>query len=163
MISIIVAMAKDNVIGIENRLPWDLPEDMKWFRRHTLGKAVLMGRSTYESIGKPLPQRRNLVLTRDVDYRAPGCTIVHSDDEVLAAAGEGELMVMGGESVYRQWLPRAQRLYLTEVHASIAGDAWFPPFDRREWREIERCEHATDERHAYPCSFIILERLPPNA
>ncbi|MGE0082750.1 MAG: type 3 dihydrofolate reductase [Thiohalomonadaceae bacterium] len=159
MISIIVAMAEDNVIGIENRLPWNLPEDMKWFRRHTLGKAVLMGRSTYESIGRPLPDRRNLVLTRDADYQAPGCTMVHSDEEALAVAGDGELMVMGGESVYRQWLPRAQRLYLTEVHARIAGDAWFPPLDRREWREIERHEHAADERHAYAYSFVILERI----
>lgn len=159
MISIIVAMAEDNVIGIENRLPWSLPEDMKWFRRHTLGKTVLMGRNTYESIGKPLPDRRNLVLTRDMAYQAPGCTVVHSDAEALAAAGDGELMVIGGASIYEQWLPRAQRLYLTEVHARIAGDAWFPAFDRREWREIERHDHAADARHIYSFGFIILERI----
>lgn len=158
MISLIVAMAEDNVIGIENRLPWNLPEDMKWFRRHTLGKTVLMGRATYESIGKPLPERRNLVLTRDMDYQAPGCIVVHSDEEALAAAGEGELMVMGGASIYAQWLTRAQRLYLTEVHARIAGDAWFPALDRREWHEIERHDHTADARHAYPYSFVILER-----
>jgi dihydrofolate reductase len=163
MISIIVAMAEDNVIGIENRLPWRLPEDMAWFRRHTLGKTVVMGRSTYESIGRPLPERRNVIITRDPAFTAPGCVVAHSLDEALAAAGEGEVMVIGGASVYRQLLPRADRLYLSEVHAHIDGDAWFPPIDRREWRETERHEHPADARHAHAINFVILERIHPPA
>ncbi len=163
MISIIVAMAEDNVIGIENRLPWSLPEDMKWFRRHTLGKTVVMGRSTYESIGKPLPDRRNVIITRDPAFTAPGCVVVHSVDEALAAADSGEVMVIGGASVYRQLLPHADRLYLSDVHAHIDGDAWFPAIDRREWRETERHEHPADGRHAHAVSFIVLERVRPPA
>jgi dihydrofolate reductase len=163
MISIIVAMAEERVIGIENRLPWSLPEDMKWFRRHTLGKTVVMGRSTYESIGRPLPDRRNVVITRDPDFKAPGCDVVHSVDEALATAGDGEVMVIGGESVYRQLLPHADRLYLTEVHARIEGDAWFPAIDAAEWHETERHEFSADARHPHALSFIVLNRNKPPA
>lgn len=158
MISIVVAMADNGTIGIENRLPWRLPDDMKWFRRHTLGKRVVMGRRTFESIGKPLPDRENVVITHDPGFTAPGCKVVHALDEALALPGEGEVMVIGGESIYRQTLPRAGRLYLTLVHAEVHGDAFFPAFDMGEWREVEREERPADDRNPYPHSFLILER-----
>ncbi len=159
MISTIVAMAENRVIGIENRLPWHLPGDMKWFRRHTLGKPVVMGRKTFESLGRPLPERTNVVVTADASYRADGAVVVHSIDEAMVAAGSAEeVMIIGGESFYRQLLPRSQRLYLTLVHAAPAGDAWFPEFDWAEWQEVERTDCGADERNPYAYSFLILER-----
>ncbi|MGM0593752.1 MAG: type 3 dihydrofolate reductase [Pseudomonadota bacterium] len=159
-ISLIAAMADDRAIGIENRLPWKLPVDMKWFRLHTLGKPIVMGRKTFESFGgRALPQRTNIVITSDERYKAEGAVVVHSIDEAIAAAGDvEEVMIIGGESFYRQMLPRAQRFYLTEVHGSFEADAWFPEFDRDEWQEVERTEHPADEKNPYACSFIILER-----
>ena len=159
MISTIVAMAENRVIGIENRLPWHLPGDMKWFRRHTLGKPVVMGRKTYESLGRPLPERTNIVVTGDASYQAPGAVVVHSVAEALtAAAGADEVMIIGGESFYGQLLPQSQRLYLTLVHAAPDGDAWFPEFDWNEWREIERTDCDADDSNPYAYSFLILER-----
>jgi dihydrofolate reductase len=159
-ISLIAAMADDRAIGIENRLPWKLPADMKWFRRHTLGKPIIMGRKTFESFGgRPLPERTNIVITHDETYRADGAVVVHSIDEAIAAAGEvGEVMIIGGESFYRQMLPKADRFYMTRVHGCFEADAWFPEFDEGEWREVAREEHAADEKNEYGCSFIILER-----
>jgi dihydrofolate reductase len=159
MISIIVAMAENRVIGIDNRLPWHLPGDMKWFRRHTLGKPVVMGRKTFESLGRPLPERHNIVVTADRTYQAPGATVTYSIDEALAAAGDvAEVMIIGGESFYRQLLPQTHRLILTLVHADVAGDAWFPEFDWTDWREVERGDHAADANNPYAFSFLILER-----
>lgn len=159
IISLIAAMADNRVIGIENRLPWNLPADMKWFRQHTLGKPVLMGRKTFESIGKPLPNRTNIVVTRDAGWTAPGCVVVKDIDAALRAAGDAtEVMVIGGASFYAQMLPRAQRLYLTLVHAEIEGDAWFPEINFAEWQEIERHDHVADEANAYPYSFVIYQR-----
>ena len=158
-ISAIVAMAENRVIGIENRLPWHLPGDMKWFRRHTLGKPVIMGRKTFESLGRPLPDRLNIVVSADDAYAAPGAVVVGSIEAALAAAGDApEVMIIGGESFYTQMLPRSSRLYLTLVHAEVAGDAWFPPFDWSEWREIERTDCPADEHNPYPYSFLVLER-----
>lgn len=159
MISTIVAMAENRVIGIENRLPWHLPGDMKWFRRHTLGKPVVMGRKTFESLGRPLPERTNIVVTADHAYQAPGAVVVHSIEDALHAAGTAEeVMIIGGESFYRQLLPLSQRLYLTLVHAAPQGDAWFPAFSWDEWREVERTDCAADEKNPYAYSFLILER-----
>lgn len=158
-ISIIVALAENRVIGIENRLPWHLPGDMKWFRRHTLGKPILMGRKTFESLGRPLPERHNIVITGDATYQAPGATVVHSIAEAMHAAGNvPEVMIIGGESFYRQMLPQADRLILTLVHAAVDGDAWFPAFDWDEWREVERGDHPADDSNPYAFSFLILER-----
>lgn len=157
-ISIIVAMAQNRIIGVNNSLPWHLPGDMKWFRRHTLGKSVVMGRKTYESIGKPLPDRSNIVVTRNPEYTAPGCTVVTSIDAALEAAGEGEVMIMGGADLYRQMLPRADRLYLTLVHTEIEGDAFFPEIDWDQWREEERQDCVHDERNPYDYSFLVLSR-----
>jgi dihydrofolate reductase len=159
-ISLIWAMADDRVIGIENRLPWKLPADMQWFRKHTLGKPIVMGRRTFESFGsRTLPQRTNIIITSDRDYRAEGAVVVHSIDEALQAAGQvEEVMIIGGMSFYEQMLPRADRLYMTLIHASFEGDAWFPEFDLGQWREVAREDHEVDEKNAYPYSFVILER-----
>lgn len=160
IVSLIAAMAENRVIGIENRLPWKLPADMKWFREHTLGKPIVMGRKTFESFGaKPLPQRTNIVVTSDPDYRAEGAVVVHSIDAALKAADSApEVMIIGGASFYEQMLPRADRIYLTLVHHNFEGDAWFPEFDHTHWRETRRIEFSADEKNPYDCSFLILER-----
>ena len=159
-ISLIAAMAEDRVIGIENRLPWRLPADMKWFRQHTLGKPIIMGRKTFESFGgKPLPERLNIVITRDLDYQAPGAVVVHDIEQAITAAGDAdEVMIIGGASFYEQMLPRADRLYLTFVHTRVDGDAWFPAYDAQQWRELERHDQPADDKNPYPHSFCIFER-----
>ncbi len=159
-ISLIWAMADDRVIGIENRLPWKLPADMAWFRRHTLGKPIIMGRKTFDSFGgRPLPQRTNIVVTRDRGYAPEGAVVVHSIDEALAAAGDvDEVMIIGGASFYEQMLPHADRLYITQVHGAFEGDAWFPEFDMTTWHELGREEQPVDEMNANACSFITYER-----
>ncbi len=160
LISIIAAMTDDRVIGINNSLPWKLPSDMKWFRQKTLGKPILMGRKTFESFGaRPLPERRNIVITRDQAYQVEGAIVVHSVEEALQAAGDvKESMIIGGASFYAQMLPQARRMYLTQVHTEVTGDAWFPEFDESQWRQVERIDCDADERNAYAHSFIILER-----
>lgn len=158
-ISLIAAMDENRVIGRDNALPWRLPADMRHFREVTMGKPLLMGRKTFESIGKPLPGRRNIILTRDPDYQAPGCEVVHTLDEALTAgAGGGELMVLGGADLFAQLLPRAARLYLTEIHACFSGDAWFPAFNKGEWMETGRSNHAADEKNPHAYSFVTWDR-----
>lgn len=160
MISIIAALAENRVIGINNTLPWRLPNDLKHFRRLTTGHAIIMGRKNYESIGKPLPERTNIIITRNRDYRADGCLIAHSLDEAMALAkNDPEIFVIGGAEIYRTALARSDRLYLTRVHATIAGDTYFPEFDETEWQEISRERHAADERHAFDYSFVVFERI----
>ena len=163
-ISIIAALAENRVIGVNNALPWRLPNDLKHFRRLTTGHAIILGRKNYESIGKPLPERTNIIITRNRDFRADGCLIAHSLDEALALAkNDPEIFVIGGAEIYRAALARTNRLYLTRVHATIAGDTYFPEFDETEWREISRERHERDERHAYAYSFVVLERIKPTA
>jgi dihydrofolate reductase len=159
-ISMIAAMTDNGVIGIENRLPWKLPNDMKWFRQHTLGKPIIMGRKTFESFGsKPLPDRTNIIITRDENYQAKDSVVVHSIEEALQTAGEvEEVMIIGGASFYEQMLPRADRLYLTFVHANIEGDAWFPQIDFSQWHEVERIDCEADEKNSLAHSFVILDR-----
>jgi len=160
LVSLIVAMAQNGVIGRANALPWQrLPEDLKRFRAFTLGKAVLMGRKTFESIGRPLPGRANLVLTRDRAWSAPGVAVVHSVEEALSqAAGSIELVVIGGAEIYRLVLPFARRMYLTHVHADVPGDTFFPDFDATQWDDVECRMHPADDEHAYPVTFVTLER-----
>lgn len=160
LISLIAAMADDRVIGINNALPWKLPADMQWFRKHTLGKPVVMGRKTFESFGsRPLPKRPNIVVTSDTGYEAEGATVVHSIDDAIAAAGDvDELMIIGGASFYEQLLPRTDRFYLTRVHGQFDGDAWFPEYESYGWKEVAREEFKADEDNAYDMSFITLER-----
>ena len=160
-ISIIAAMADNRVIGIENRLPWKLPNDMKWFRQHTLGKPIVMGRKTFESFGaKPLPERTNIVVTTDDNYQAEGAIVAHNIKEALAAAGDvPEIMIIGGASFYEQMIHSTHRMYLTYVQTVIEGDAWFPSFDSSEWREVERHSYPADEKNPLPHSFVILDRV----
>ena len=159
LVSLIVAMAQNGVIGRGNSLPWRLPEDLKRFRSFTLGKPVLMGRKTFESIGRALPGRANLVLTRDRGWCAPGVTVVHSVEDALAwAAASDELVVIGGAEIYRLVLPFARRIYLTHVHADVPGDTFFPDFDPTQWADVECRMHPADEQHAYPVTFVTLER-----
>ncbi len=159
-ISIIAAMADNRVIGIDNQLPWNLPADMKWFRQQTMGKPVLMGRKTYDSIGRPLPKRRNIVISRDESLKIEGCEVVSSAAAAFQLCGtEEEVMIIGGASFYEQTLPQANRLYLTLVHSEIDGDAWFPEIDFNQWKEVERINHEADEANAFDCSFLILERV----
>jgi dihydrofolate reductase len=158
-ITLIVAVADSGVIGRNNTLPWHLPEDLKRFKRLTLGKPIVMGRKTFESIGKPLPGRQNIVLTREPNYRRDGLTVVHDADEALRAAGEaGEVMIIGGADLFRLFLPRAGRVHLTRVHADVEGDVMWPALDDRVWQVIEREAHAADERHAHAMTFEVWEK-----
>ncbi len=158
-IVLVVAVADDGVIGRGGTLPWHLPDDLKLFKAVTMGKPLLMGRRTFESIGRPLPGRRNLVLTRSAGTFPAGVETVTSVDAALALLPEAaELCVIGGATLFAQTLPIARRLYLTEVHGQIAGDVHFPPWNRADWRETERREHPADERHLYAMSFVTLER-----
>ena len=152
-------MAENRVIGADNALPWRLPDDLKRFRRLTTGHPVIMGRKNHQSIGRPLPDRLNIVVTRDRSFRAPGCTVVHSIADAFAVAGTAaEVFVIGGADVYAQTLSAATRMYLTLVHAEISGDTHFPNFDRRQWTESARERHAPDGAHAHAFSFVTLER-----
>jgi dihydrofolate reductase len=159
LISLIVAMAQNGVIGRENSLPWRLPEDLKRFRAFTLGKPILMGRKTFESLGRPLPGRTNLVLTRDRGWSAQGVVVVHSvEDALLRAAASDELVVIGGAEIYRLVLPVARRIYLTHVHADVPGDITFPEFDSTQWADVECSSQPADDEHAYALTFVTLER-----
>lgn len=159
IISIIVAIGNNRVVGINNALPWNLPADMEHFRKVTMGKPVIMGQKTFESIGKPLSNRTNIVLTRDNNFQPQGCIITHSIDEALNAANEfEEVIIIGGVSIYAQFLPLADRMYLTLIHEDFAGDAYFPEFDYNDWNELERIDHEPDNNNPYKYSFIVLER-----
>jgi dihydrofolate reductase len=150
------------VIGRDNALPWHLPEDLKRFKRLTMGKPIVMGRKTFESIGKPLPGRQNIVMTRDANYRRDGVTVVHDVDAALRAAGAApEIMIIGGADLFRLFLPCAGRVHLTRVHGDISGGVLWPELDKREWSVVERGAHAADDRHAWAMTFEVLERLAP--
>ena len=162
VLSLIWAMDRNRLIGADNALPWKLPADMAWFRKNTMGKPILMGRKTYDSIGRPLPGRTNLILTRQQGLQVEGCTVVNTVEEVLAAVSDAdEVMVMGGAEIYAQLFDQADRLYITEIDGEFEGDAWFPAFDRSRWQEISRESHTPDEKNAYAYAFIILERKIP--
>jgi len=157
--ALVVAMSRNGVIGRGNRLPWRLPADLAFFKRVTIGQPVIMGRKTYESIGKPLPGRLNIVVSTKPDYQAPGCTVAHSMDEAYAAAGAAkDVAIIGGNAIFAEALPVADVIYLTQVDADVEGDVFFPSFDRSQWREVELERHARDERHAYPFRIVRLER-----
>ncbi len=159
LLSIVVAAAENNVIGQGNALPWRLPDDLKRFKALTLGKPILMGRKTYTSIGKPLPGRTNIVITRQSDFRAEGCIVVSSIDAALDAAGSvPEVAAIGGADLYRQILPRTDLIYLTRVHADIEGDTYFPDIVWDDWIELESEYHPADDRHSYAFTFLKLRR-----
>ena len=161
-VSIVVAVADNGVIGRDGQLPWHLPADLQHFKSLTLGKPVLMGRRTWESIGRPLPGRRNIVLSRAPVAEVAGGTSVEGVTSLAEAmarcAAVDELCVIGGADLFRAALPVATLLHLTRVHATVEGDVYFPAYDEREWREVARREHAADERHAFALSFVSFER-----
>ncbi len=161
MISMISAVGENRVIGNKNQLPWHLPADFKYFKEQTLNKTVVMGLNTFKSIGeKPLPDRKHIILNNDPNYVPPeNCVVAHSIEEVVEMAKDiPEVMICGGASVYKQFLPLAQRLYLTYVHASPEGDTYFPEVNLTEWNEVKRADFKADEKNAFDYSFVILER-----
>ena len=161
MISIIAAVAENRVIGNKNALPWHLSADFKYFKETTLGKTIVMGLNTFKSIReKPLPDRRNIILNNDPNYVPPeNCRVAHSIDEVLEMTkDEPEVFICGGASVYRQFLPLAQKLYITEVHTNPEGDTYFPEINKEEWKEVKREDHKADDKNKYDYSFVILEK-----
>ncbi len=165
-LAIIVAQSKNRVIGVNNDLPWRLPKDLQYFKKVTLGKPIIMGRKTYESIGKPLPGRANIVITSNPDYSVDGVQVVHSLDEaievakiVAASQNQTEVMVIGGAQIYQQALKQANKLYITEVDAEIEGDAHFPTVDYTQYHEIEREDHKSDQSNPYDYSFVCYERV----
>lgn len=152
-------MAENRVIGKDGRVPWHLPADMKHFKTLTTGHAVIMGRKTFDTLDRPLVNRRNIVVTRNRDYRAPGAEVADSLDAALdVAKGDDEIFIAGGEDIYRLALPRADRIYLTLVHATVEGDAHFPEFDTAEWELVDEERHERDARHAFAFTFRRYER-----
>ncbi len=159
IVSFVVAVADNGLIGRDNGLPWHIPADLKYFKSVTMGKPIVMGRKTFESIGRPLPGRTNIVITRNGDYAADGIKVVTTIDAAidLAATETDEVMIIGGAQIYKSAFPKCNRLYLTEVHLSPEGDAFFPDYDKSEWVETKREDFAkTDEAPAY--SFIVLNK-----
>lgn len=162
-LTLIAAVAKNRVIGIDNRLPWHLPEDMRHFREITLGKPVIMGRKTWESLPeafRPLPGRKNIVISRQADYAAPGATLVNGLPAALERV-EGETFIIGGEQLYALALPYADRLALTEVDMEVSGDAWFPAFSNHEWQEVQRDNQVSEKGIAF--AFVTYQRRRANA
>ena len=159
IISIIAAMDRNRLIGNNNQLPWHLPADFVHFKSVTMGKPIIMGRKTYESIGKPLPGRSNIVLTRNPDIQFEGVECVASFAEALALVADAEeVMVIGGSTIYEMLLPQVNRLYFTYVDAEFEGDAWFPEFDNNQWKETESVMKKADEKNLYDCRFVTLEK-----
>ena len=164
IVSMIAALSKNRVIGKHNDLPWHLPDDMKYFMQTTKGHHTIMGRKNYESIPekfRPLPNRTNIVVTRQHSFKAPGCIVVNSVERGLDISrdnGEREVFIIGGAEIYGVGIPHADRLYLTEIDAVIDGDTFFPEFDKRAWRELSRKNHPADERHPYPFDFVVYEK-----
>ena len=158
-LAIIVATDEQGLIGKDNDLPWRLSADLQYFRGVTMGKPIVMGRNTHESIGRALPGRHNVVITSDQTYQAGGCSVVHSIDEALAlCVDDEEIMVMGGASLYTQLLPQADKLYLTRVHANLEGDTWFPDWHESDWLEISREDYLADDKNEYDYSFVVYEK-----
>lgn len=160
IISIIAAMDRRGVIGMNYRLPWRLSADLQNFKKITMGKPIVMGRKTHASIGRPLPGRENIVLSADPAYHAQGCLVMNSLSAVFDHVHDrSEVIFMGGADVYAQVLARADRMYLTEVHAEVAGDTFFPDFARAAWKESSRRDFRADAKNEYDYSFVILERI----
>ena len=166
IIALVVARAENRAIGKGGDLPWHLHSDMRYFRKVTMGKPIIMGRLTFKSLGRALDGRLNIVLTRNAAFEAPGAIMTYSLEEALdvarraaAKAHVDEIMVMGGEDVFREVLPQASRIYLTEVHAAPHADTWFPELDLSEWREVSRKAHAAGPRDDHDFSFVVLDRM----
>jgi len=155
----VVATANNRVIGKDNDMPWHLPADLAYFKQTTLGKPIIMGRKTYESIGRPLPGRQNIVISRDVNYQAEGVNVVSSVDAALALVTDvEEVMVIGGGAIYEHCLPAAHRLYITHIEAEIQGDTQFPFYDTNVWKKISSSKRLADDKNAYNLDFCIYEK-----
>jgi dihydrofolate reductase len=165
IVSAIAAMARNRVIGKNNDLPWRLPDDMKFFMETTKGHHVIMGRKNYDSLHdkyKPLPQRTNIVITRQEDFAAPGCIVLHAVQPALEIAktnSEPECFIIGGAEIYKLAMPYTTRLYLTEIEADIEGDTYFPEYDKSQWKEISRKHHPADARHPYAFDIVVYDRI----
>lgn len=160
-LSIVAGLSQNHMIGCDNKLPWHLPADLKHFRALTLGKPVLMGRKTHESIGRPLPKRQNIILTRNPDFKAEGCDVIHALDELPNLLPDPtEIMLIGGEQLYRLLLPQADTLHLTLVNTTVEGDAFFPEWNADEWQETAREHHTADEENEFDYDFVSLVRSP---
>jgi dihydrofolate reductase len=161
VLSLIVAHADNRIIGKDNAMPWHLPADLAYFKQTTLGKPVVMGRKTYQSIGRPLPGRQNIVISRDVSFKAQGIETANSVEEALALAGEvPEVMVIGGGAIYQHCLAAAQRLYVTHIDACIAGDTQFPEYDtERDWQKVSSMVQGANEKNAYGLDFCVYQRI----
>ncbi len=159
-ISLIVAMSENRVIGINNEIPWRLSADLRNFKKITLGKPILMGRKTFESIGRPLPGRKNIIISRNPAFKQEDCFVYQSIDSAIAACEQeyDEIMIIGGASFYQALLPKAHRLYLTRIHSAFAGDTFFPEFDPAQWQQIDRQNINDDPSVPFDYSFIVLER-----
>ena len=154
-LSLIVAMDENRLIGSNNNLPWQLPADLAFFKRTTMGKPIIMGRKTFVSIGRPLPGRRNIVITRDTGFNAEGCEIANGIQTALALCSDvEEVMLIGGASLYRQTIDQATQLYITRIHHSFEGDTWFPEFDVNVWKQASREDHEADHGNPYAYSFV---------
>jgi dihydrofolate reductase len=162
IVSLVVAVAENQVIGKDGKLPWNLPNDLKHFRELTTGKPVIMGRKTFVSIGKPLPNRENIVITRQPHLHLSGCIIVHSLKEALRYAekqiGAKEAFIIGGGEIFTEALSLADRVYLTRVHGTFEGDAYFPALDPDEWEAVDKDEHEEDQQHMHAYTFLLYER-----
>ena len=159
IVSLVAAAAENNVIGKNNTLPWCMPADMKFFKNLTMGHTVVMGRKTYESMGKPLPGRKNIIITRNKDYKAEGCVVLSSFSDVLEhCKAESEIYVIGGAEIFHQQMNSADKIYLTRIHHSFEGDAYFPDIDMNEWAEAKRTDFSADEKNHYNYSFIEFSR-----
>lgn len=159
-VSLIFAADESNLIGANNRLPWHLPADLKQFKQLTMGKPMVMGRKTLESIGRPLPGRRSIVLTKQAGFTVPGCEVASSLEQALLMADSAEeIMVIGGAEIFQQALPLASRIYMTRVHSRFEGDTYFPELEPGAWREVGNETHAADDRNLWSYSFVLLERV----
>lgn len=160
---IVVAADEDNAIGKDNQLLWHLPRDLKFFKKITTGHTVIMGRKTYDSVGKPLPNRRNIVISRQLGLEIPGCEVVASVAEAMHLVAEQEVdrdaYIVGGAEVFRQTLSLSDRIYLTRVHHRFDADTYFPKLDVSAWKLISREDHPQDEKHKYAFSFLVYERV----
>nr|AIA16025.1 Dihydrofolate reductase [uncultured bacterium]AIA16172.1 Dihydrofolate reductase [uncultured bacterium]AIA16390.1 Dihydrofolate reductase [uncultured bacterium] len=164
IISLVVAIDEKRGIGKEGKLPWRLSADLKRFREVTMGHHLIVGRKTFESIGRPLPGRQTILVTRNPDLKPEGVVVVHSVEDAIALAqerGETEAFVIGGAEIYARTIEAADRIYLTEVHAEVAADVFFPEFYRDEWIETQRIEHSKDEKNEHAFTFVVLERVTP--
>lgn len=152
-------MSENHVIGREGALPWHLPADLRHFKEMTMGHPIIMGRKNHEDIGRPLPGRTNIVLTRQENYLADGCIVIHSPDELESVVPDGsEVSIIGGADIYALFFPRVTRIYMTLVHAEIEGDIYFPAFDAGNWKEVSRQFHKADKDNSYDYTFVTLER-----